>query len=465
METLPDKTLIEIFSCLSETDLLSLTLTYSRFNDIIGTTSKLLRNFTITLDTNKPNLKYFGSRKYQKVIWNAKRSHFSEIFDKIGSSVRELRVNKLNDIKKFLNVYQKCPNLKKLYVDMVDGNEEVIKGDFQSIPRVFDELMINQFVNFIEIFKNSQVKNFAVKHSISRSKIDALRDLIMAQKSMERLDLVMPPHLFRSLFNSDHVKDVKFKLKHFGAIYINNFNSDMANYHKKFLTAHWDTLESMDCRNAALFTGLKAFKKLKRLNLSMVVAEDLVPLESVVELKINLRRSGAWSWKFPNVKKLEILAMPTLIEEANLLPKLEEITVNFNNGWNDQRYTFSRMVDLPKVKSIKIINFKPKQAFFTRYQHIYPLRNDHVHVKSPFECSYLQLDSLTLKNCHDFKFLIEILKNPKTQMKNLIIDGGKLKKSQRKLIEKAASRGKLTSDEAEKVNCFPGLWDYSMFLL
>lgn len=450
MNSLSEEILETIFTFLPPKDLITLTLVSHRINNVISKSKKLLSSFIVTLDTSKPNSKFFGHRKYQKVNWIAKKSHFEEIFDKIGSSVNELRVFKLCDVTKLMKILKKCPNLRKLQVDF----SHTALTQIESVNLKFlQDLTIVQGCLFLEIFKNSiQLKSLVIQQIFSIHMIENLQEFISSQKFLTSLQLLMTPRLFSRLFQN--LNEVQFQLKHFGAIYIYNNSQITENYFKNFLIQHQNSLQSLEISDAELFPKLANFKKLSKLSISAIEVGNLVQLDNVEWLKIVIQRGGVeWIEKFPNVRKLDILAIPALMQGAEKLKKLEEISVTFHRGWNKSENQFQRMIHLPSVKRIKIINFKIKKAHFSRC----------VEVRSPFAGEFIKLDQLTVKNCRDFEWLIQILRNQNTNLKTLTIEGGKLNKKIQKAIMRFGKQG--LDDEEQDVNCFGNLFEIQARLL
>jgi glutaredoxin 2 len=369
--------------------------------------------------------------------------------------VHELRVFKLIQPIRLVNVLEKCPNLRKLQVDFSHSISD-IENPVKTVKLEFlEELTIVKGCSYLEIFKDAQLITLVIQQVFPFYKIENLQDFIASQKRLSSLQLLLPPRLFATLFEKGCLDEVPFQLTHFSAMYIYNVSQLTENFFKSFILGHKKSLQSLEMSDAEFFPELRNFSKLRKVSTVALDVWNLVKLENVESLKIVVRRGGsAWAEKFPNVKNLEILALPSLMEGAEKLTQLEEISVTFQNGWNKSVNQFERMINLPRVKRIKIIDFKPKKARFARF----------VEVKSPFEMNFVKLEQLTVKNVRDFEWLIKILRNRNTQLKSLTIEGGKLSKKIKKAILSFGS-SEHDGGEEEEVTCFGSFFEIQAGLL
>lgn len=449
LSSLPVEILTEIFEYLNSSELINLTLTCKVFNSIISYSKILLSRLTVTLNSQKSSKAWIGSRKYQKVQWNANLIYFPEVFESISDSLTDLRVCFLKELKVLLKVLQKCKNLKKLFVDFGEVTSPLPERYSLTFLKTLDELKVDEGIFYMKIFENIQVKKFYIKQGRSSTKVCTLRSFLANQTQLTSLELLLGVENLQNLFY-DGLFDVKFRLKHFSVIYLSNHNFLNEIYHENFLKFHQKSLESLEISDARLHEGLKKFNNLKKLDILVTDIEDLVQLDQIENLKINLRVGGCWSEKFPNVKNLQILAKGYQLREAEKLEKLEKISVTFNPGWDHHTNEFYNMIDLPRVKTVEIVNFKLKIAKFKRSVSMGSFGDFDLfewdRVKSPFEEEDFKVENLILKNCHEFGWLGKYLKKNDTNLKSLRVEGTrKLTKKVKKVIKK--KRGKI-----EKIN-------------
>lgn len=436
--SLPVEILVFIFNHFHSKDLKNLSQTCKTFNSIINSSKNLISKFKLNLSSQKSLKSWIGLRKYQKVNWNANQFYSNEIFEFLGDSLTTLNVIFLKDLKIFIQVLEKCKNLTKISVDFSEVFSNLPEKFSFKTSKVFDELKIEEGIFYIKIFQNVQVKKLKIKQTSPTVKILQLKKFLKTQKILTELELKMSVENFENLFIDNF--EVKFKLKKFSLIYLNNQNFNSQIYHENFMKFHQNSLESLENFDAQLFNGLKKFKNLKKLKVMVNSVEDLIKLDQVENLKINLKISGNWSENFKNVKKLKILARGFNFKEAEKLKKLEKISVTFHHGWNHFGNNFYNMLNLSKIKTVKIVNFKSKFAPFSKIVNL-SFGNfeiiEWLNVKSPFENENFNVENLILKNCHQFGWLGKYLRKSDANLKNLKIKGvEKMPKKYKKIINK-----------------------------
>jgi hypothetical protein len=361
--------------------------------------------------------------------------YFPQIFDFLEDSLTTLKVYFLKDVKILRRILQKCQNIKTLWVDFSEVNSALPEKSFLSSSKTFDELKIEDGIFYLKIFQNVQVKKLIIKEKSQTQKIENLKKFLMTQKVLSDFELITNVENFQNLFYADF--NVKFRLKNFSAIYLNNFNSINENYFENFLIIHEKSLESLQTFGPRLCESLKTFKNLKKLEIFARNVDDLIQLNQIEELKINLKNPGNWSENFKNVKNLKILARGFNFKEAEKLKKLEKVSVTFDSGWDHHTNTFYSMINLPRAKTIKIINFKSKMVKFAEPLEFSNFETfDWIHVKSPFEDENFKVENLILKNCHKFSWLGKYLKNDVNIQKLKIIGVERMTKKDKKILKK-----------------------------
>ncbi|XP_070498871.1 uncharacterized protein [Chironomus tepperi] len=403
LEKCPKEILEKIFEYSHIRDLLNLTLTCKKFNDIISNNKGLLKRFEVKIKRNVENeTPWTGTRKYSRLLMTRKHPEIPKIIE--TNNITELvlvtcRIDGI-DLKKILLT---CKKLVKLYITnaFCYYNDECFN---EPMPRLMlNELRCTSNRTILNILAQCHTKMYEnACMRIHHGELDAFRNFLKNQKHLEDLQF----YSFKEeceIFNHDTLNVVDFRLKElrvngFGNYSIDNFRLFLGNHRESLV--HFEigqkSRDDSDVpKQVEVVNCITDFRNLKSLFLRRISFsfEPLLHVEKLKLLGYNLHGADQnWSEKFPNVNHL-ILSRCTSLKEVEKLTKLETLELEQMEKFQD--------LDIPPT-------LKHLRLFYTTVNGTYS-----------YDFENGQLETLKVEHCVMAEWLVDFLSKLKKKLKLL----------------------------------------------
>lgn len=413
MDILPKELLLEIFTYLPAEDLLSLTLTCHKFNEIISNNSKLLENFEIQFISDYANNEWIGSRKYTRLFIDGSWGiYFLYILKDIGPDIIDLVIN----CSDFAVAYVKqillmCENLKNLtFYNATDDSDPQDYG-YPFVKYDLDYFYFRGDIGVFKLFIECTAKELDVRRDYDDESKDVsgLKTFLKAQKNLSDLKMENFDKT-SSLFDDDSLTALNFSLKN---LKLKNFDDYCSYNYWEFLENHKDSLEYLEvCSvNHEAITPFRKFKNLKTLKMSNMCSDfsELCSVETLYLKDVD----GKWSEKFKNVKNLVISQNVEDIAQVESLQKLDNLKIS------------NCSIPTLKIPTVKRLTLKKIELESTK----------------PFEYENgCEIEELKIIKCKNVEWLLEFLINKTFNLQTLIIKKSVLIDDDLKFIEEYRNR-------------------------
>jgi hypothetical protein len=330
MDFLPSELLIAIFSHLPPHDLLTLTLTTSKFNDMISTTSELTSTLTIFFKTNQDDKTeeiLATRRKFRTlIIENFTPLPHLKVLNFIAPHIRTIEIRRWNwslDCRLLYQLFSSLPNVKhvkfrKILFHFGAQFSESVKtiGQLESLEVLESDSQV------FRLFMRTQVRKLVYDYVPSGGNFP-IPDMIRFLRRQERLEeLTLKGFLAffnagigRIIFDGEKLSRVKFRLTKLSII---DCPITHTVHFKDFLQLHvnsirflqLDNVENWNCANfidsCERLEVLKINKRHKTFSFDKISTN-----KSVTVLEVNGPVDKNFLNKFPNLKILKVASLRT----------------------------------------------------------------------------------------------------------------------------------------------------------
>ncbi|KAG5667205.1 hypothetical protein PVAND_015196 [Polypedilum vanderplanki] len=406
LEILPKEIFIEIFDFLSASDLLSISLTCKKFNEIIKSSTKISKKFELQFTSKNVNCDWIRTRKITRAfIDGSVAKHFLYIFANIGNEFEEVIIDCYEiDVLILKQILLMFGKLKKLWVYNVIENSEDPRDFKGQLPELDLEFLYFQGeIGVFRILKNCKSISLDVRRDYDdeNRNVDGLKQFLKSQNSLENLSL---ENFDRnsSIFNEN--LELKFKIKKLKLKYFDDFNTF---FFKEFIESQKETLTHLEVSQVHhdLLALFKKFKHLKNLKIRNVCS-NFDPMPSIETLEIK-EVDGKWSEKFPKVQNLTIVGGNEDVQQIENLKNLKVLKI--------------KNCEIPELKIPTV-----KSLTLTRVSIYDDVR--------PFDFEN-EIEELKIDKCTNLQWLFEFLISKNFNLKSLILRKSKLIDEDWKFIE------------------------------
>lgn len=292
-----------------------------RWNDIIGASPKLMRNFKLHLpSTYDSSLKTFISwglkideilslkRSFQSmyILWNVPSETVLKVTAKHGSQIRNLSIFNGKDLKAndFQELLKHMPLLEELEVAQTEFNvtADEIRAIYPAQLRMLRSIKITCGTNWI-VFRylvGTQAKHLDVSLMRRIQSDEATLSLMAFLKASKCLESMNFDEAFiHNIFKTDESQSFSFQLKSLSFFYKASTDDSEKTVARfcKFLVTNASSLDGLVLRNSseeilkAVFNHIKKIKKLNLRTSNMPANkqfyEKLTPMENLQQLDCN----------------------------------------------------------------------------------------------------------------------------------------------------------------------------------
>ncbi|KAL7013812.1 hypothetical protein ACKWTF_015598 [Chironomus riparius] len=423
MDILPQELLLEIFTYLPAEDLLSLTLTCHKFNEIISNNSKLLENFEIQFISDYANNEWIGSRKYTRFFIDGFSGiYFLYILKDIGHDIDTLVIN----CSEFAVAYVKqmllmCENLKNLTIYNATDDSDPQDYGYPFVKYDLDYFYFRGDIDVFKLFVECTAKELDVRRDYDDESKDVsgLKTFLKTQKGltdlkMENFDKTS------SLFDDDSLVSLQFKLKN---LKLKNFDDYCSYNFWEFLENHKESLQYLEVCfvNHEAITPFRKFRNLKTLKMYNMCSDfsELCSVETLYLKDVDEK----WSEKFKNVKNLVISQNVEEVAQVETLKKLDNLKIS------------NCSIPTLKIPTVKRLTLKKVELESIK----------------PFEYEDgCEIEELKIIKCKNVEWLLEFLIHKTFNLKTLVIKKSILIDDDLKFIEDYKNRIK----NLEIIDCF-----------
>jgi len=332
MENLPEELLIQIFSYLPLSSILSLSLTCKRFSEIINSCHELLSFLTVKFSKDTANYVWIGSRNYINAsIFEGGTEKYLEVQGFLADSLTKLSVFDKNlKLSELLDILKFCNILRELEIEENSDNDSAFTKE-QLPTYKLEKLKVKGGLNSLRILTNFQTKQLHVYWSSKvNQQSQALAELLVNQKNLEALTFENFSE-FSFLFPQNLTQQIQFKLKRLSVKSCSCFYiiklQDFLNLHKDSLT-HIE-LDFYGYRESKL---LQAFKNLKSLKFGTEFLNICGPEPIryfVPQPILNLHNDVLDLEVLPKIRVLEVSYWnKDFINYSKYFPNIEKLTIN-----------------------------------------------------------------------------------------------------------------------------------------
>jgi len=413
MDFLPKELLLEIFTYLPAEDLLSLSLTCHKFNEIINNNSKLLENFEVQFISDYANNEWIGSRKYKKLFIDGSSGiYFLYILKDIGHEIIDLVING----HEFAVAYVKqillmCENVKNLTVYNATNDSDPQDYGYPFIKYDLDYFYFRGDIDVFKLFVECTAKELDVRRDYDDESKDVsgLKTFLKNQKDLNDLKIENFDKT-SSLFEDESLTSLNFKLKN---LKLKNFDDYCSYNFWEFLEIHKESLVYLEVCfvNHEAMSPFRKFRNLKTLKMYNMCSDfsELCSIETLYLKDVD----GKWSEKFTNVKNLVISQNVEEVVQVENLKKLDNLKIS------------NCSVPILKIPTVKRLTLKKVELESTK----------------PFEYEDgCEIEELKIIKCKNVEWLLEFLIHKTFNLKTLIVKKSILIDDDLKFIEDYRNR-------------------------
>lgn len=401
---LPQEVLINIFSFLPSSDLLSLSETCRSFTNAINSSSLLMKKFKISIFDSKKDLEWNPMRKYSKLCIDSQHfEDFMKIFECIGGDLKSLEIKySLVDLNVLREILVMCGNVKELLVHAIrlTNNEQ---DSIEPLPRLkldkFTFLNLEKSsISILKIFECSKICHLNMLGTFAMPQI--FKSFLMIQNELESFELFNQFDEFQ-IFDDNTFRDANIKLKR---LKLCNFDFyERLPFFRNFIATQVDSLETFETNQLKVFNQMANLRKLKEVNIPSMRFTNPEPFNSVNDLTIAVDVSEGWAQQFPNVRTLKIIQLwiyeYNKTSEVETMENIEDLEIHYNSILE---------LNIPTVKRLKL-------CFMTEFDgHPFKFEN----------CK--KLEEIRVVRCQDAEWIGEYLEMLDGKLKMLEIQGTKL---------------------------------------
>jgi hypothetical protein len=416
LDTIPKELLIEIFTPLKSKDLLALTLTCKRFNDVISHSKRLMDRLVLSFHGQTQKLGFCSTRNYTRV--HMLRNYQGNPLHFAGPHMWDIRCVYLRmdlwTLKALLNA---CPNLKRLvlvHLYVLFTSSDIC----EPLPRLeLDSLSTNGDRRLFRLLMECTTKSLTVyRVHNDPQELKIMQQYLKRQTKLRKLEFTNFREDFR-LFEGDSLCDVDFRLRE---LQLHNFKAFDTHNFVRFVENHRGSLTSVTLkqykvamRSHAGFLGeiLEIFRDIKSVRNLTLKGFELGNIKKFhwvesLELEDYFKVDADLHEKFPNVRRLALMHCRT-IQHVENFARIESLTIG--------NYKFESTLRLPNLRCLRL-----ESVVFLCEQ--------------PFGYD-MQVEAMTVVHAQDASWIVDFLRCGARKMKSLRIIDCKLKKSAVKYIE------------------------------
>jgi hypothetical protein len=148
IDILPKEIFIEIFDFLTPPDIIALTLTCKKFNDIITGSTKISSKLELQFTSKNVNCEWRKTRNITRAFLDGGVArHFVFIIAQVGSEIEEISIDCYDiDVLLLKQILLMCGRLRKLWVFNVTENSEDERDFKGQLPELELDLLYFQGV-------------------------------------------------------------------------------------------------------------------------------------------------------------------------------------------------------------------------------------------------------------------------------------------------------------------------------